>query len=88
MGSENLLQMQVYPVAGPEDNLRDHYGKLGWVRAELEAEQGQGQRHLHLIHGKLLPDAVPGEGVTNAPIAAFVPDTPSWTHPMCDIQQG
>lgn len=24
-------------------------------------QQGQRQRHLHLVHGKLLPDAVPAE---------------------------
>lgn len=52
--------MHMDPSAGPEDELRCQCGRVGWVRAELKAEQGQGQRHLHLVHGKLLPDAVPG----------------------------
>lgn len=48
------------PVLGAKDDLRYFAGRLGGIGRELEAEQGQGQRHLHLIHGKLLPDAVPG----------------------------
>ena len=70
--SANLLQLQVDPIPGPEDHLRYQCGRLGRVGAELKAEQGQGQSHLHLVHGKLLPDAVPEERMTNAPIAAFI----------------
>lgn len=75
-GSVNLLQMQVDPIAGPEDDLRYQCGRLGWVGAELKAEQGQGQSHLHLVHGKLLPNAVPEERMINSPTAAFIPDCP------------
>lgn len=81
VGSENPLQMHVYPVAGLEDELWYHYGKLGWVRVELEAPQGQGQGHFHLIHGKLLPNAVPGDRVTSAPVPAFVPSHPELDSP-------
>ena len=49
------------PILGAKDDLRYFAGRLGWVRQELEAEQGQGQGYLHLVHGELLPDAVPGE---------------------------
>ena len=41
-GSANLLQMQVDPIAGPEDDLRYQCGRLGRVGAELKAEQSQG----------------------------------------------
>lgn len=81
-GSQNLLQMHVYPIFGPEDDLWYHYGNLGRVWVDLEATQGQGQGHLHLIHGKLLPNAVPGERVTSALIAAFIPSHPELTDPM------
>lgn len=52
--------MQVNAVLGAKDDLRYLQGGIGWVGGQLEAEQGQGQGHFQLVHGKLLPDAVPG----------------------------
>lgn len=50
------------PILGAKDEPSYLEGRLGRVRQELEAQQGQSQRHLHLVHGKLLPNAVPEEG--------------------------
>ena len=48
-------------VLGAKDEPRYLMGGIGEVRGQLEAEQDQRQGHLHLNHGKLLPNAVPGE---------------------------
>lgn len=46
-------------VLGAKDEPRYLMGGIGEVRGQLEAEQDQRQGHLHLNHGKLLPNAVP-----------------------------
>lgn len=46
-------------VLGAKDEPRYLMGGIGEVRGQLEAEQDQRQGHLNLIHGKLLPNAVP-----------------------------
>lgn len=46
-------------ILGAKDDLRYLTGGIGEVRGQLEAEQDQRQGHLHLSHGKLLPNAVP-----------------------------
>lgn len=53
------LQVQVDAILGAQDQLQ---GLDGWpqeVGGKLKAEQAEGRDHLHLIHGKLLPNAVP-----------------------------
>lgn len=59
--SANLFQMQVDAAAGLEDELLCQGRRLAGIREQLEAEQGQCQSHLYLVHSKLLPNAVPGE---------------------------
>lgn len=49
------------PILGAKDDPSDFEGRHGRVRQELKAQQGQSQGHLHLVHGKLLPDAIPAE---------------------------
>lgn len=46
-------------ILGAKDDPRYLTGGIGEVRGQLEAEQDQRQGHLHLNHGKLLPDAIP-----------------------------
>jgi len=53
--------MQVDTASGLEDELLCQHRRLGGIGEQLEAEQGQCQSHLHLVHSKLLPNAVPGE---------------------------
>ena len=61
-GLEELPEMQVDPILGHQHNSwsgdRDPEG----IWCQLKAEQGQGHRHLQLVHGKVLPNAVPGSG--------------------------
>ena len=59
---EELPEMQVDPILGPQHNSWPGNRDPGRIWRQLKAEQGQGHRHLHLAHGKLLPDAVPGSG--------------------------
>lgn len=54
--------MQVDPILGLQHDSWKGNGDPERIRSQLKAEQGQGHRHLHLVHGKLLPDAVPGSG--------------------------
>lgn len=61
-GSEELPEMQVDPILGPQHNSWPGNWDPERIWCQLKTEQGQGHRHLHLIHGKLLPDAVPGSG--------------------------
>ena len=95
-GLEELPEMQVDPILGHQHN------SWGWNRdpegiwCQLKAEQGQGHRHLQLVHGKVLPDAVPGSGrekevrsglkapARNSPFRTSLhgpsPDPLPWTH--------
>ena len=95
-GLEELPEMQVDPILGHQHNSwsgdRDPEG----IWCQLKAEQGQGHRHLQLVHGKVLPDAVPGSGrekevrsglkapARNSPFRASLhgpsPDPLPWTH--------
>ena len=59
---EELPEMQVDPILGPQHNSWPGNRDPGRIWHQLKAEQGQGHRHLHLVHGKLLPDAVPESG--------------------------
>ena len=54
--------MQVDPILGHQHNSWKGNRDPERIWSQLKAEQGQGHRHLHLVHGKLLPDAVPGSG--------------------------
>lgn len=53
------------PILGTQHNFLYWNGNSGRIWCQLEAEQGQGHSHLQLIHGKLLPNAVPGSGREN-----------------------
>lgn len=55
------LQVEVDAVLGAQDQLGQLDGQPQGVHREFKAEQAQGCDHLHLIHGELLPDAVPAE---------------------------
>ena len=61
-GLEELPEMQVDPILGHQHNSwsgdRDPEG----IWSQLKEEQDQGHHHLHILHGKVLPDAVPGSG--------------------------
>lgn len=59
-GLEELPEMQVDPISGSQHNSWSGIRDPGGIRCQLKAEQGQGHSHLHLIHGKLLSDTVPG----------------------------
>lgn len=61
-GLEELPQMQVDPILGHQHNSWSGNRDLERIWRQLKAEQGQGHCHLHLVHGQLLPDAVPGSG--------------------------
>lgn len=58
--------MQIDSMFGSEDSVAGEGRRPGEVWSYLESEQNQGDGHLQLQHGKLLPDAVPvdteGEG--------------------------
>lgn len=53
------LQAEVDAILGAQDQLGHLDGEPQGVQGELKAEQAEGCDHLHLIHGKLLPNAVP-----------------------------
>lgn len=53
------LQVEMDAILGPQNQLGHLDGGPQGVQGELKAEQAEGCDHLHLIHGKLLPDAVP-----------------------------
>lgn len=53
------LQVEVDAIFGAQDQLGDLNGDLGRVRREFKAQQTKGCDHLQLVHGKLLPDAIP-----------------------------
>ena len=86
-GLEELPEMQVDPILGHQNNSwsgdRDPEG----IWCQLKAEQGQGHRHLHLLQGKVLPDAVPGSGreketrEASKPLPGAVPSGPACMGP-------
>lgn len=53
--------MQVDPVLGLEDDVVQEEQRCGRGCSHFETEQNQGDGHLQLEHGKLLPDAVPAD---------------------------
>lgn len=57
-----LAKLQVDPIFGVQHDFWSGNGLPGGIWCQLKAEQGQGHSHLHLVHGKLLPNAVPGSG--------------------------
>ena len=61
----DLPELQVDPIFGLQHNSLNRNGNPGGIWCQLKAEQGQGHSHLHLVHGKLLPNAVPGSGREN-----------------------
>ena len=56
-----FLQVQVDPLLGFDENMGHEDNRLGGLYSHLEAEQNQGNNHLHLSYGKILPDAVPAD---------------------------
>lgn len=56
----DLPEVQVDPIFGLQHNSLNRNGNPGGIWCQLKAEQGQGHNHLHFVHGKLLPNAVPG----------------------------
>lgn len=61
-GLQDLPELQVDPILGTQHNFLYWNGNSGRIWCQLKAEQGQGHSHLQLIHGKVLPNAVPGSG--------------------------
>lgn len=53
------LQVEVDAILGAQDQLQDLDGWPQKVGDKLKAEQAEGRDHLHLVHGKLLPNAIP-----------------------------
>lgn len=64
-GLQELSELQVDPILGIQHNFYFWNRNLGRIWCHLKAEQGQGHSHLQLIHGKVLPNAVPGSGKEN-----------------------
>lgn len=58
------LQTEVDAILRAQDQLKQLDGWPRRVQGELKAEQAEGRYNLHLIHGKLLPDAVPAVAST------------------------
>ena len=53
--------MQVDPLLGFDENMGHEDKRLGGLYCHLEAEQNQGNNHLYLNYGKILPNAVPAD---------------------------
>lgn len=76
------------PILGAKDDPSDFEGRHGRVRQELEAQQGQSQGHLQLVHGKLLPNAIPAEkqssSASSIPVLGTAnPALPQQHPPLC-----
>ena len=52
-------QVKVDAILGAQDQLGQFDGWPQRVQGELKVEQAKDRDHLHLTHGKLLPNAVP-----------------------------
>lgn len=68
------FQVEVYAVLGAQDQVKHLDGWLQGVQGKLKAEQTEGCDHLHLIHGKLLPNAVPAVSGTKQHQALGCPE--------------
>jgi hypothetical protein len=56
--------MEVDTILGAQDQLGHLDRQPGRIQRELKAEQTEGCDHLYLIHGKLLPNAIPAANST------------------------